>query len=597
MPILPFTDPMFPPPRSPETGGGFPPQSCQPHVVSTCEPITFNICSCVNQGYAPPSGWVLLMAVAGDGVFPIANGSVSYNSSDETVTLNNLPESYMRSGGSWSPLTTLILGLNCTEGCNNQELAIWDNYGEFSTNPPLIQNTPVRFTTNTFPNRCCAEDLVDVSTITTKQACDQAAADNPNSDNNIVWQCTTVQAERCTERLETTFDNTDTAGLLRDALGFLYRVRMDQADKLLEQLSDRSLLIAEDLRHAFGGDIALEAINGSEIKLTIQDFIDDSDPKIKAGPNYKTKIPDSFRTETLTTPFGKVTKYDWIMSRIKKSIENVDNLYKKGGNELRQKLLKARANGANTIITEVREDIIEKLVKARRAARKSNGGGKGGKIGAIGLILTLLTTGSDVLADLSDGKIDDFQPLMDLLQSELSMGGGCSVYMTDENGNTIGGEPDPDMEALRRLIEDATKDDPTFKSPRSLDDIINEYFGPDPAGPRPPFPGDERPSRSQFFIPKPNSQPNIDMNDRTMTVPSQNLNNQLLNNNLGSPLKSFPSILAPLPNPNPFSPSEPYRGTGGDLTNDVYNPRTSRGNNTGHDLGNDVYIAPPKGRI
>ena len=572
MPILPFYDPMVPPSLPPSEGGGVSGGSCPPTVtvVRNCEPVTFNICSCVNQGYAPPSSWTLLMAIGGESVSPVANGSVSYNSSNETVTLNDLPESYIRPGGSWFPLTTILLNLNCTGGCNTQQLAIWDNYGPFSTNPPLIQYTPVTFTTNAFSNRCCAEDLVDVSTITTKEACDQAAADNPNDDNNIVWQCTTVQAERCTERLETTFgngDQTDTAGLLGGALGSLFgmgkispQTKIDLISILMQGTDQGARLFREN------------KILADEILLNLDDLVNAATNKPVTNVTISLELSNKLRDTPITVNGKETNVYDFIINELKRNTKRVNGWINGQEPDDLKKYLKKLKDIKDGIEKNFKLIDIGGLSQAEILRRRAIARKLGKRLGMIGGLLALFGAGSEVLAALSDGKFDngDLDSLMGLLENEISMGGGCRVITTDENGNTNWGEPDPDMEALMRVIEDATKEQPRFRSPRSLDDIIDEYFGPDPSGP----------SRSRFFIPKPNSQSNMDMYDSTMTISSQKLNNQLLNNNLGSPLKSFPQIMSPQ-----SSPSLPLPGA------------SSWGENTGHDLSGDIYYPTPKGRI
>jgi len=606
MPILPFTNPVGSLTLAPSEGGGFPPQGCAPilTVTSVCSPISLIICSCINKGYAPPSGWTLLMAIAEAGVVAVLGGSVTYNSSNETVTLNDLPESYIRpgaGGGSWAPGTTLILNVSCSDGYNTQQLAIWDNYGIHSLNPQLIFNVPVTFTTNTFPNRCGAEDLVDVSTITTKEACDQAAADNPNSDNDIVWECTTVQAQRCTERLETTFGNgngdqaADTASL-RDALAALFRSPTQDIDNIKQKLTDRALLMQKQIYNqlkntgGLGFDWVADALKGLDLKKIELDTLDENGkPLNQARFNWTKTIPESFRNIPITDPETNLptTKYDWIKKQIDRANKTLNNTSEDTLSKILKGLDKSKLNldiPDKTVIAR----LLSNARRARELAKKLKGAGK--LLGPIGALLAVIGAGGEVFADLSDGQLDSLEPLMDLLENEISMGGGCRTFTRDENGNAIYGEPDPDMEALMRVIEDATKEQPRFRSPRSLDDVIEEYFGPDPSGP----------SRSRFFIPKPNSQSNMDMYDSTMTISSQTLNNQLLNNNLGSPLRSFPSILAPLPNPNPSSPSAPYRAVFADLDNinTVYTPNISWANSTGNDLVNgDVYTISPIGRI
>lgn len=208
MPILPF--PELPKPPSPvggsgsciTGGGGFSPPQCP--VVTTrtvCEPVITTSCNCINNGPKnplSPSVWYI-NEVGSDGLSNVGYeaGSVTYNPTTQTVVLDGIPSSY--NPPSYGYTGYMVVRIDCFDG-SSHVLDSWTVINGHPTNDPTGSHS----ISSSYTNPCGASSPPpDLGDKDTQAECNQAAA--ANSSYNILWTCTDITVDNCTEISETTF--------------------------------------------------------------------------------------------------------------------------------------------------------------------------------------------------------------------------------------------------------------------------------------------------------------------------------------------------------------------------------------------------------
>lgn len=509
MPALPFPNPIQTSPSSDSTsGGGFSGPTCPPIITisNICGQISRVSCSCVNSGPKnpiSPAGWETIEVgeegsggYTGGGTYP--NGGTTLNPTTQTVTLGGGPSS-------WSPpyysyTGYMELRLNCSDG-SYHVIDTWNTQAGGPSRNLISQTTNPCGASSPPPN------LGDKDT---PEKCSQAAS--ANSSYNISWNCQTFLEDSCTEKTDIVYRedaNSDLANMLDQIKAFFVSSKTSEITPEV-----RKQLTITRLRNTItlGGHLAADAIKSVIAQI---DSIVDAEGKIIVNSRnlYNLNIPNG--GDNITTLFGTMSKKDYIIQLLKAADKSVTNTINAGGKPLRDLL---EASGKSNLTGPTVEGLDKASILRKRALAR-----KAGKIGGVILAIGQI---SDALAD-GDLTADD---ILNLLKAGLPTAPECVVSDPSKPR-----EVDPDVQWLMDQVDQLNDyNDPYSKPPKSLDDTIDEFLGPDRNGP----------FRSQFFIPRPNSQ-NGNVLDGSIPTPSIIYNNNLLNNNMGFPSISFPSVSIP----------------------------------------------------